>query len=53
MLTSSYTDHVRIIKALSMRDPFSAERAMRDNWNNSMLGIMALTDKKDESAAPA
>ena len=53
MLTSSYTDHVRMIKALSMRDPFSAERAMRDNWNNSMLGIMALTDKKDEAAAPA
>lgn len=52
MLTSSYTDHVRIIKALSMRDPFSAERAMRDNWNNSMLGIMALTGKRGESAAP-
>ena len=52
MLTSSYTDHVRIIKALSMHDPFSAERAMRDNWNNSMLGIMALTGKRDESAAP-
>ncbi len=42
MLTSSYTDHVQIIKALQMRDPFMAERAMRDNWNNSMLGIMAL-----------
>lgn len=51
MLTSSYTDHVQIIKAMGMRDPFLAERAMRDNWNNSMLGIMALMDKKDVSSS--
>lgn len=48
LILGSYNDHVKMIKALTMHDPFSAERAMHDNWNNSMLGTMALMSQDNK-----
>lgn len=48
IISGSYTDHDKMIKALTMHDPFSAERAMHDNWNNSMLGTIALMSQDNK-----
>ena len=42
---SSYRDHEVIISSLRLKDPFGAELAMKNNWNNSMLAVKAVSDK--------
>lgn len=43
MIKNSYNDHLELINAIRIRDPFGAELAMQKNWTNSMLGIQSLT----------
>ena len=43
MIKNSYHDHLELINAIRIRDPFGAELAMQKNWTNSMLGIQSLT----------
>lgn len=40
-IASSNQDHEMIINCLRIKDPFGAELAMKNNWNNSMLAIKA------------
>lgn len=42
-MMDSYNEHLEMINAIRLRDPFGAELAMQKNWTNSMLGIQALT----------
>ena len=42
---SSYLDHDVIISSLRLKDPFGAELAMKNNWNNSMLAVKAVSDR--------
>lgn len=42
---SSYRDHEVIISSLRLKDPFGAELAMKNNWNNSMLAVKAVSEK--------
>ncbi|MCF0137652.1 MAG: GntR family transcriptional regulator [Oscillospiraceae bacterium] len=46
-MMDSYNEHLEMINAVRLRDPFGAELAMQKNWTNSMLGIQALTEQKD------
>lgn len=49
MIKNSYNDHLELINAIRIRDPFGAELAMQKNWTNSMLGIQSLaTDNSVE-----
>ena len=38
----SYNDHLAIINAIRLKDPFGAELAMQNNWTNSMLAILGI-----------
>lgn len=42
---SSCRDHDVIINSLRLKDPFGAELAMKNNWNNSMLAVKAVSEK--------
>lgn len=42
---TSYNDHKLMIESFRMKDPFGAELAMKNNWNNSMLAVKAVSDK--------
>lgn len=42
---SSCLDHDMIISSLRLKDPFGAELAMKNNWNNSMLAVKAVSDR--------
>lgn len=44
-LNESYNDHLAIISAIRLRDPFGAEMAMQNNWTNSMLTILGIIGK--------
>lgn len=44
-LQSSFTDHQRIIEAFKLKDMITAELAMKNNWNNSMLEVKAQIGK--------
>lgn len=49
---SSYRDHEVIISSLRLKDPFGAELAMKNNWNNSMLAVKAVSERlRDEGMA--
>ncbi len=41
-ISESYNDHLAMINAIRLRDPFGAELAMQNNWTNSMLGILGI-----------
>lgn len=45
-MMDSYNEHLEVINAIRMKDPFGAEIAMQKNWTNSLLGILALTERK-------
>lgn len=38
----SYNDHLAIINAIRLKDPFGAELAMQNNWTNSLLAILGI-----------
>ena len=42
ILRESYNEHLELIHAVRLRDPYGAELAMRKNWVNSMLGLQGL-----------
>ncbi|MPN29528.1 hypothetical protein SDC9_176981 [bioreactor metagenome] len=44
-LQSSLEDHKRIIEGLRLKDVITAEVAMKNNWNNSMLEVKAQIGK--------
>lgn len=45
IIYESYNDHLEMINAIRIKDPFGAEMAMQNNWTNSMLGIQSLIGK--------
>jgi DNA-binding GntR family transcriptional regulator len=46
-LETSIQDHERIIEGMQLRDPFMAEIAMKNNWNNTVLEIQALISRNE------
>ena len=46
LIKTSYNDHLQLIEAMRMKDPFGAELAMQTNWTNSMLAILSILDKQ-------
>ena len=46
ILRGSYDEHMELIHALRLRDPYGAEIAMRNNWVNSMLGLRGLISEE-------
>ena len=49
-LRASYDEHLELIHAVRLRDPYGAELAMKKNWVNSMLGLQGLIS--EDSADP-
>ena len=46
ILRASYDEHMELIHALRLRDPYGAEIAMKNNWINSMLGLQGLISEE-------
>ncbi len=46
ILRGSYDEHMELIHALRLRDPYGAEIAMKKNWENSMLGLQGLISEE-------
>ena len=46
ILRASYDEHMELIHALRLRDPYGAEMAMKKNWTNSLLGLQGLISEE-------
>ena len=46
ILRASYDEHMELIHAMRLRDPYGAEIAMKKNWENSMLGLLGLMSEE-------